>query len=138
MMRSTTAGKRPIRLWAVALWLMVWQAASWAVGQEILLASPLAVLIRLGELMQEASFWRAILFSFVRIVSGFLLALSAGCLLAAAASFCGPIRDLLEPLLLTVKSVPVASFVILCLILVPPLHLSAFFLPHTAPHNVHS
>lgn len=137
------AGKgRRIRLWAIFVWLLLWELLSLYIGQEILLVSPVSVVIRLTELMtgirfspadtarlqffpdSAAIFWRSIAFSFGRIVGGFLLAAMAGSLLAALSSVCSMIRDLLSPAMAAIKAVPVASFIILILIWVPSRNLS--------------
>ncbi|WP_330407685.1 hypothetical protein [Blautia argi] len=73
--------KRKIRFWAVAFWLLVWQVASMAIGQEILLVSPVAVLQRLGELIWKKEFWASVGFSLSRIAGGFLLGMGFGVLL---------------------------------------------------------
>lgn len=126
-MISTTANKkkiRTIRLWAVAVWLLVWQAVSTSIGQEILLVSPVVVLRRLAQLTQELSFWKSISFSLIRILGGFLLAMAAGSVSAGLSARFRRIRELLAPAVLTVKAVPVASFIILVLIWVPSSNLS--------------
>lgn len=105
-----------IRLWAVLVWLLVWQLAAMAVGRDILLVSPWRVAMRLGELAVRADFWRSILHTLGRIASGFLLATAAGVLTAALAARFARVRELLQPLMLTMRSVPVASFVILALV----------------------
>lgn len=112
------------RLWPLAFWLLVWQIASTAVGQQILLASPEATLRALGALVGTLDFWQSIAMSLGRILSGFLLATVAGTALAALASRFRIIRDGLSPLVQAVKAAPVASFVILVLIWVPSRHLS--------------
>ena len=122
-MTSTISSKRKksnIKLWAAAVWLIVWQAASMWIGQEILLVSPVAVIRKLFELVQTAPFWQSLACSFLRILSGFLLGMISGVLLAAAASAFRWIDELLEPFVQTVKSIPVASFIILVLIWVSP------------------
>ena len=125
MTNSTTAHKnRTIRLWAVLLWLLIWQAFSMYIGQEILLASPLAVLLRLGQLLLESDFWQAVWFSLRRIATGFLLAMTAGVLLAALAAHARRVEELLAPIMLFVKATPVASFIILVLIWVNSRNLS--------------
>lgn len=116
--------KHGIRLWAVLFWLCVWQAASMALGSELLLVSPVRVILRLSEMVLEAQFWRAILFTLMRIALGFLLAWLSGCLLASLSSFLRPVRDLLSPLMLAIRTVPVASFIILALIWLPSRNLS--------------
>lgn len=126
-MISTTANRkknRTIRLWAVAVWLLIWQAVSAWIGQEILLVSPVAVLERLVQLVQEAEFWKSIAFSLVRILGGFLLAMSAGIVTAGLSARFRRVRELLAPAMLTIKAVPVASFIILVLIWVPSENLS--------------
>ena len=45
---------------AVLFWLGVWQWVSAAIGQEILLVSPVSVLIRLSELVVEKEFWSSV------------------------------------------------------------------------------
>ena len=108
--------KHEIRLWAVLFWLIVWQLVSMRLDSEILLVSPFRVLCRLGQLMLTAAFWKVVLFTLSRIAAGFFLAVLAGVALAASASRSGRIRELLAPVMLAVKSVPVASFIILALI----------------------
>ena len=116
--------KRKIKIWAVAFWLLVWQGVSQVLGQEILLVSPVSVLRRLLELAVTADFWSSIAFSIIRIMGGFLLAALLGILLGALAAGVSPVRQLLKPAVLTIKSIPVASFVILVLIWVPSENLS--------------
>ena len=108
--------KRGVRLWSVLFWLAIWQLASMVVGKEILLVSPLRTIVRLGELCMEAFFWRAVGYTMARILLGFLLATAAGLTLAALAGRFKVVRELLTPFMLTVKAIPVASFIIVALI----------------------
>ena len=120
-----------IRPWAVAVWLVIWQLVSMYIGQEILLVSPVSVLIRLFQLMfglgpgtSASDFWSCTAYSFLRITGGFLAASLTGILLAALAAAFRPVRNLLAPAMAAVKAVPVASFIILVLIWVPSRNLS--------------
>ena len=119
---------KPGRGWrralAVAFWLAAWQLAATAVGQPILLASPVETLVRLAALVRTADFWRSILFTLGHILAGFALASATGIALAALAWRFGIVRELLSPLLSAMRSVPVASFVIAALIWVPSRRLS--------------
>lgn len=124
MKRSTTSGKPHFPLWAVLVWLAVWQLAAWQVAEPILLVSPAAALKRLFELAFEAAFWRAVGFSVGRILLGFALSAVLGAGLAAAAYRFRRVRELLMPLVAAVKAVPVASFVILTLLWVSSRDLS--------------
>lgn len=108
---------RSVRLWAVLFWLAVWQLGSMALNQQILLVSPLRVIVRLSELAVTARFWRAAGYTLLRITAGFLLGAAAGTVFAALSARFKRAEELLAPLMLAVKSVPVASFIILALIL---------------------
>ena len=116
--------KKKMRLWAVIFWLLIWEVASVVIGQEILLVSPVDVLIRLGELIITAEFWQSVGFSIAKIASGFLLALILGTAAAALASRYKRFAELLEPFMQTIKAIPVASFVILVLIWISSANLS--------------
>ena len=109
--------KGRIRLWAVIFWLAVWQIASMVLRQELFLVSPARVLLRLSQLALEPPFWASVASSLLRIGGGFLLAAALGAALAVLAAGFSRVRELLEPLMLSVKSVPVASFIILALLL---------------------
>lgn len=105
-----------ICIWAVLFWLIVWQLFSVWIDSDILLVSPITVLLRLGQLACTKAFWKTIFFTLSRIASGFLLAVLAGSVLAGLSSRYRCVFELIAPLMLTVKSVPVASFIILALI----------------------
>ena len=101
---------------AVFFWITIWQFASMYLGQEILLASPVSVVRKLFELSFTGNFWQSVGFSFVRIVTGFLLAMFLGIFLAVLAYWSKTVEILIAPVIAVVKSTPVASFIILCLI----------------------
>ena len=108
---------RTIRAWAVLVWLALWQLGAMAIDQQIILVSPLRVLSRLWELIPTPDFWGSIAYSLVRITAGFLLGVAAGTVLAALSARFRRVEELLAPAMLAVKSIPVASFIILALIL---------------------
>ena len=118
--------KRKLPLWAVLLWLLVWQAASMALDSDILLVSPLRVIATLLALLPTARFWASLLGSMARILGGFFLAAALGTLLAALAARFKRVEEWLAPPVLAMKKVPVASFVILALIWFGSRNLSVF------------
>ena len=126
--RDRTENKKYIgsRILAVLFWIAVWQIASMWLGQEILLASPVSVIRRFFELIFTGDFWHSAGFSFGRIVLGFSMALILGILLAVLAFLSRTVEILVNPVLTAVKSTPVASFIILCLIWIPSRNLSVF------------
>lgn len=129
MPNSTTSSKKN-RIWlnllAAAFWVGVWQLASVLIGQEILLASPVVVVKTLFSLVQETAFWHTVFFSLSRIVSGFLLAIALGVVLAVLSARFGWVRILLYPLTSMINATPIVSFIILALVWVSSKNLSAF------------
>lgn len=105
-----------IRPWTIILWLLFWQLLSIAIGEQILLVSPIAVVIRLIELIFTWDFWSSILFSLWRISLGFFLGVILGVSFAIISSKYRVIKDLLALPMIIIRSVPVASFIIIILI----------------------
>lgn len=104
------------RLAACALWLGVWQAACLLVGSSILLASPLETCRRLLDIVTSDRFLPILWFSFSRIAGGFLSAFVLGVALGFLAHHSSVARELLAPVVLAFKSIPVACIVVLLLI----------------------
>ena len=114
------------KLLSVALALLLWQAGAILLDLPLLLVPPLEVLKRLLTLVQEADFWRTLLFSFSRIVLGFAIAFALGCLLGVLSGKWPLLETLLWPYVITIKTVPVASFIILSLFFLSARRLSTF------------
>lgn len=114
------------RAFAVIISLAVWQICAMIADTEFLFPSPIAVIARLFTLWQEDGFLLAISNSFLKIVSGFLLGLILGTALALIAARFSIVEDLLWPFMITVKSVPVASFIVLALMWLTSRELSVF------------
>lgn len=120
-------GKKIARSIMVALlWLLLWQAAAMAVGQELLLVSPMTMLRRLVQLVRQSVFWQAVFSSCGRIMTGVLLALAIGTLLAALMSRFSFLYAFFRPALQVIKATPVASFIILALVWIKSYALGAF------------
>lgn len=111
---------------AALLALTFWEIAALLIHQRILLVTPVAVARRLCTIWRVEGFVRAIWFSFYHIAGGFLLGLILGCLLAYLAAKHPVVETLLWPWMAMIKSVPVASFVVICLIWLSARNLSVF------------
>ncbi len=114
------------KLLAVIFALCLWQLAAMTIDSKILLVSPVEVAVRLTTIWQTEGFWTSIWFSFYHIAGGFFLALFLGIALAALAGRFRRIETLLWPFLVTIRTVPVASFVVICLIWLSAENLSVF------------
>ena len=111
---------------AVISALALWHILSLKLDSKLLLVSPLEVVKRLTTLVAEEEFLPAMLFTLKRIALGFFLGLLAGVVLALLAGRFSIFEILLWPYMVTVKSVPVASFVVIALIWLEGGSLSAF------------
>lgn len=111
---------------AVIFALAVWQVGAMLLNRSLLLVTPITVIFRLFTLMKEPDFIAALGFSFLRIVLGYFIALLIGVILAAIAGRYRLVEIMLWPFIAVIKSVPVASFIILCLIWLSSKNLSIF------------
>ena len=116
--------KTRIAPWAVLFWLCVWQLASMLINQRILLVSPVRVILRLIELIPTEDFLASLLHSLLHITGGFLAALLAAGLLAALSARFRAAAELLAPLMLAIRTIPVVSFIILALFFVSSKYLA--------------
>lgn len=114
------------RTLSVIFAIVLWQLAAGLLDQRLLLASPIEVASRLGNLTAEPGFWRTIGFSLSRIVLGFF----SGLILGTAAAFLSYrfkwVEILLWPYVTLVKTVPVASFIVISLVWLKAENLSIF------------
>lgn len=108
----------------ILFWLVVWQAAAWLIHNDIILVGPLEAFISLAELIPAGEFWLSIAHSFAKISAGFLAGFLGGILLGSSAYRFSLLQEFLEPVMNLLKSIPVASFVILALIWAGSEHLA--------------
>lgn len=104
------------RIMIAAGWLAAWQLLSVAVHNNIMLVGPIETVMALIGLVGTAEFWISIGATFTRIVSGLLLGCAAGILLALLAYRYRLARMILAPFVGALKTIPIASFIILALI----------------------
>ncbi len=108
--------KKKYRLVAILFWLIVWQIVSTMIGKEILFASPMKTVHSLLLLIRTKTFWNSIFYSCSMIALGFFCAVLIGSILAIVAYYILFIREIISFLMQVIKSIPVASFVILALL----------------------
>ena len=99
-----------------AFWLLVWALAAAAVGQELLLPSPVQAARELIGLARMPDFWLTIGRSVLRVLTGILSAVGLGVGLAFLTHKSAVMNALFSPVMTLVKSTPVASFIILALV----------------------
>lgn len=107
-------------------WLILWQAAAAIINNPIIFTGPIGMVQSLWEQLPQAGFWLTIGHSFTKISLGFLGAFFTGLLLGSLAYVLPFLGELLEPFMIMLRSIPVASFVILALIWIGSGNLSVF------------
>ncbi len=118
--------KENIKVWAILFWLIVWQGASMLLGQQLVLVSPVATIERLCTLAIQHAFWQSIAFSLLRIASGLVCGTIIACVFAILSVRYQRVREWIAPLILVIKTIPVASFIILALVFLSSKNLSIF------------
>jgi NitT/TauT family transport system permease protein len=94
-------------------WIGLWQILSIMVNKEILLPSPAVTFEHLLSLFTTLEFFKACGVSLLRIMLGFLSGALIGVILAVICHLVPFINTLLTPMKATVKTTPVASFIII-------------------------
>lgn len=117
MMISTMAHKQVKKILigfsVFAFWIGIWYLLALIVGNNFLLPTPHSTVAALFSLMKEAKFYKAVLFSFLRVITGVSLGAVAGILLAFLSHRVALVRRLLSPLVSIVKATPVVAFITL-------------------------
>jgi len=98
---------------AIALfWVAIWYIIYFAVNNVLLVPAPHSVAKRITELARLENFWGAVVYSLIRIISGFSIGTVLGVLCASVCSI-KTVNDLLSPFMTIIKATPVASFIML-------------------------
>lgn len=108
---------RALRALAVAaFWFAVWILLSFSINSDFLFPAPWTVLQEFFRLIVTGNFWLTTSFSLFRVLSGILISLVLGTLLAYFTHISKILNAILSPALSAVKATPVASFIILALL----------------------
>lgn len=108
----------------VLFWMGLWFLVSFIVAHPLFLPSPQDVLSRLVELLQDKNSYIRLFSSCLRILAGFSLAFFSGIFLAYLAWRSRTFERYLRPAVEVMRTVPMASFIILALFWLAPLQLS--------------
>ncbi len=116
--------RRLTLLLAFSLYIVIWEVLAIHIGSRVLLPSPVSVLKRLIEFLGEPSFYLSVLFSLSRIFLGLVLAIALSLVTAPLCYRSRSARIMAEPVIMVMRSAPVASITILILIWVSSRNLS--------------
>ena len=104
------------KITAVLLALLFWQIAAMILNRSFLLSSPVEVVKALFELGGKNVFWMGLGKSIFKIILGFLAGGGVGIFLAGLSYRFKLFEIYISPYIMVIRSVPVASFVIIILI----------------------
>lgn len=125
MQTSTSKNKRALAL-SILSALLLWQGAALLLAQELILPSPAKVLMRLFDILTTPANYPAMANSLSRILLGIGAAFFSGSVLAFLANRFRFLKSAFFPYMLVIKSVPVASFIVLFLLWLPNRALGSF------------
>ena len=110
----------------ILIWIVIWQLLALAVDNPVLLAGPFETVVALWNMLHEGEFYSSVANTMIRIVLGFISGGALGFLLALTAYKIRIFEDFIKPLLTVIKSIPVASFIIIVLIWAGPSYVAFF------------
>jgi len=108
--------KKIARIIVAIFWIAIWEIASLLIGKEVYLPSPLNTIKALLTLSITSKFWYSIAMTFIRVVLGFVISCIAGIILGIICGLNRFLYELLNPLVIAIKSTPVMSIIIIALI----------------------
>ena len=96
-------------------WLAVWHLIAEKVAMEFILPSPRNTYDALKELVKRDEFFISVFTSLTRILRGFNIGVGVGLLCGIFSAKSRFFKEMSAPILTLVKTVPVASFILLAL-----------------------
>lgn len=107
-------------------WLIVWQITYISINNDLVFVSPKMVFINLFEYSMEKKYWVCIFFSLLRITIGILFGFIFGIFLSFLGYGFKIFHDFFSPALMVIKATPVASFIILALVIFKTFNIPIF------------
>ena len=102
---------------SVFIWLLIWQMAAVVIDNQMFLPKPMTVIdVLIVNLLPSAEFWHSLMASVLHIGCGFIIGAVIGILFAVISSVSVVAEGFIWLPMKVIKSVPVASFVILSLL----------------------
>ncbi len=117
-MRISTWSAKPlvVGLLSVAVFLLVWKAASLLMGSSVILPSPEETIGDAALLVGRTEFWKSLGSTVLRGVLGFSVSLAAGVLVGFPAGRYPLFRLFVKPYLTAIQSTPVLAVILVALI----------------------
>ncbi|RVU55535.1 ABC transporter permease [Anaerosphaera multitolerans] len=118
-MKTFTIKDNVKKFLTVLFWILIWQVVS-LFTEEILFVSPFKVLPKIFENLGDLNFYQNLLSTVLKVSWGFILGLIAALFLGGLSYRFKVFQELISPLILFLKSVPVVSFIMLAWLFLSP------------------
>lgn len=115
-MKNFITKNRLISVLAVSILIIIWKGISLAANSEQLIPSPEKTLFAVIEVVGRPSFWPSLLTTIGRGLLGFVISLILALALGIPAGLNPVFRLFINPLLITFRSTPVISIILLAII----------------------
>lgn len=111
---------------AITLFVAFWHVMALRIDLPFILPTPIAAFTRFFELLPTKEFISAVTGSMLNVILGYISGLTVGAIIAFAAFVVPPVRAAVAPFAKLIRSVPVASFILLCILWLTDNAASAF------------
>ncbi len=115
-MRNFISSPGSYRLAGVILLLLIWKVVSWWVAGYEIVPSPEYTFLSLIKIFGTGNFWPSVGLTISRGLAGFVIALFLSILVGIPAGLNSSFFHFINPLLVTIRSTPVISLILLAII----------------------
>lgn len=116
MRASTTKNKWLNKFIVLVFWIIVWQLVYILINNELYVPAPINVIKTLKVLIFKLDFWQSVGFSIFRTLAGIAISIILGIVLGIVCSINAFLYELINPLVIAIKSTPIMSFIIIALV----------------------
>lgn len=115
-MKTSTMKDKLFKIFSIIFWIIIWEIGFLLIDRELYLPSPLSTLTTLLTLIKVKTFWYTVFMTISRVIIGFIISCILGTLIGIICGLNKYFYNLFNPLIITIKSTPVMSFIIIALI----------------------
>ncbi len=116
-MKNFITKNRLISFLAILFLFIIWKLVSLYAGSEQLIPSPEKTILAVFDVVSRENFWPALITTIGRGLIGFSISLVLAILIGIPAGIYTTIRLLINPVLITFRSTPIISLILLAIIL---------------------
>lgn len=104
------------KVYPIFIWIFIWQLIAILVNKQLFIPTPRSTFEAINMLVLKSDFWMIIGMSIYRVLVGFIFAMILGCITGIIAGLNNVVYQLFHPMIVTIKSTPVLSFIIIALL----------------------